>query len=377
MANTIQILLDGQPLDDDLHDAIEVIEAEEHADRPGGLMLRLPANRSSSGELEFVGDGTFEPYTNLALVVTASDQPSECVFDGFVVSWKLLLDRSGARSTIVVWAHDASWLMDMSDSVRDWPGLTDGQVANEIFGSYGFAAADANTIEDSPAHDPAAHSLFQRSTDLRFLRGLAKRSGRLCRVACTDTPGARTGYFVRPSVDAAPVSTISLVDPQSWSVEQLDFDWDVMRPTEVDASQVTLDHADDDGVAADATSSGLPALDARDYATYAQRPSTLLLTATADGPELAQRAAATLTEAGWFVRCRGTADLDRLGTVLRVGSVVAIEGAGSLHSGSWFVWSVRHRITVDAVGIEFTLVRNAIGPALGGGLASALGDGLG
>ena len=66
------------------------------------------------------------------------------------------------------------------------------------------------------------------------------------------------------------------------------------------------------------------------------------------------------------MRCRGEADVERLGTTLRVGTVVAIEGAGSLHSGNWFVWNVRHRITVDAVSFRFTLVRNAIGPAAGG-----------
>ena len=41
-----------------------------------------------------------------------------------------------------------------------------------------------------PAHLPDGHTLFQRATDLQFLHGLARRSGKLCRVACTDTPGA-------------------------------------------------------------------------------------------------------------------------------------------------------------------------------------------
>jgi hypothetical protein len=177
-------------------------------------------------------------------------------------------------------------------------------------------------------------------------------------------------------VDGEPAATISLVDPETWSVDSLDFDWDVMRPTEVDASQVPIDDDSEDSVDGNATDSGLAALDERDYPAYAGQTATLLLTAAADAPELTLRTAATLREAGWFVRCRGETTVDRLGAMLRVGSVVTIEGAGSLHSGNWLVWSVRTQITVDIVRIQFTLLRNAMGPAPAGGLPGGLPGGL-
>ena len=97
--------------------------------------------------------------------------------------------------------------MNIDDTVKEWSGQTDGEVANAIFDTYGFTAADANTDDDSPAHDPDGHSLFQRATDLQFLQGLARRAGKICRVACADTPGERTGYFIRPSIDSDPVAT--------------------------------------------------------------------------------------------------------------------------------------------------------------------------
>jgi hypothetical protein len=376
MTATVQVSLSGTPIPATLYDAIQLLEVEENADRPDALLLRLPVNRTSGGDLQYVGDGTFEPSTNVTVLVTPADQPSQCIFDGYVLSWKLHLDRTSGSSTIDVWAEDASWLMNMSDTVREWTGMTDGEVANQIFSSYGFTPADGNTDDDSPQHDPDAHSLFQRATDLQFLRGLARRNGKLCRVACTDTPGARTGYFVAPAVDGEPAATISLVDPETWSVDSLDFDWDVMRPTEVDASQVPLDDDSEDSVDGNATDSGLGALDERDYASYSGQSATLLLTAAADAPELTQRTAATLREAGWFVRCRGETTVDRLGAMLRVGSVVTIEGAGSLHSGNWLVWSVRTQITVDVVRLQFTLLRNAMGPAPAGGLPGGLPGGL-
>ena len=79
-------------------------------------------------------------------------------------------------------------------------------------------------------------------------------------------------------------------------------------------------------------------------------------------PELDQRTAAVLAESGFFAHCTGEADADRLGAVLRVGDVVTIEGAGSIHSGNWLVWTrAAHGSSLDAFKMAFTLVRNAMG----------------
>jgi hypothetical protein len=43
-------------------------------------------------------------------------------------------------------------------------------------------------------------------------------------------------------------------------------------------------------------------------------------------------------------------------------------GLGSLYSGNYLVWSVRHSITSDAHRMRFALYRNAMGPSLTGGL---------
>ena len=154
-------------------------------------------------------------------------------------------------------------------------------------------------------------------------------------------------------------------------MDTLDFDWDVMRPTEADAGQVDLTQSADSGTEVSTDSSGLKALGDRDYPTYLGQSSTLLLTAPADVPELSQRTAAVLAESGFFARCSGEADAERINAILRVGDVVTIEGAGRLQSGNWLVWSVRHKYSLDSWRMSFTLVRNAMGPAsAGGGLAS-------
>jgi hypothetical protein len=386
---TVQLSVSGAAVPAEFYDAIRQLEVEESADEPGALILRLPVNRTSAGDLQFVGDGTFEPATNVTLTVTpgASGSATQCIFDGYVLSWRLHLDRAITSSTIDIWAQDASWLMNIDDVVTEWSGQTDGEVANAIFSSYGFTPAAGNTDNDSPSHTPDGHTLFQRATDLQFLRGLARKGGKLCRVACTDTPGQRTGYFVIPvTAGQQPVATISLVGPDSWTVDSLDFDWDVMRPTEADSSQVDLSQSSDTGTDVSTTDSGIAALDQRDYPTYLGQSSTLLLTAPADVAELTNRTTAVLIESGFFSRCTGEADADRIGTILRVGDVVMIEGAGNIQSGNWLVWNVKHTYATNSWKMAFTLVRNAMGPAgtggtfatftPGGGLSGGLSGGV-
>jgi phage protein D len=214
---------------------------------------------------------------------------------------------------------------------------------------------------------------MQRASDIQFLRSLARRNGKLCRVACTDTPGQRTGYFSKPSLSGDPAVTLELNDPTAWTTDALDLEWDVSRPTEVKAAQALFDDSDEDGASVDQTDSGLDLLSDRDLSTFSGKTMTVMLTAPVDAAdELTLRAESVLREAGWFVRCEGQADLSRLHAVLRVGTIVQINSAGSLNSGKYFVWSVRHTIDKSAHKMSFVLVRNAIGSAPSGG-SSLLG----
>jgi len=372
---TIELTVANEPAPQNVYDAISQLEVEESSEQPGTLLLTLRARRTASGDLQFVGDGLFEPLTNITVTLAHEDpfrkqRTAQCVFDGYALSWRLHLGtRTSPASTIDILAQDASWLMNIDDQIVEWSGVTDGEIANAIFSKYGFAPSDANTDSDSARHTPETHTVLQRATDLQFLRGLARRGGKLCRVACTNVPGRRTGYFALPIVSGPPVATIrGGLNP--YGITPLEFEWDVMRPTVVQASQVDLAGSSQTGTNVAASSSGLGALDARPYPAYLGRSSTLQLTAPADVPELTQRTKAVLIESGFFSRCTGEALTEEVGAILRVGDVVTIDGAGQLQSGHWLVWNVRYTFTPDperrgrrASRMAFTLVRNAVGPS--------------
>jgi hypothetical protein len=370
-----RLIMDGAPADDDLYTEIASIEVEENADLPGAIQIQVPIDSSGSGDLTYVNDDRFKPFANLAVVAMPTGASDQCIFDGYVLSHKLHLKKGTTDSSLQVWGQDASWLMNLEEKVKEWVNVTDADVANSIFGDYGITPADDNSRDDSPTHTEDGHSLMQRASDIQFLRTLARRSGKLCRVACNGTPGQRTGYFVKPSVDSDPVVTLTLNDPTAWTMDSLDLSWDVSRPTSVVTRQALFTDDDENGASGDSSDSGLNLLDARGLSDFSGKTMSVMLTAPVDdAQELTLRAQSLLRESGWFVRCEGEVDVARLNAILRVGTVVQINGAGSLNSGKYLVWSVRHTITADAHKMKFVLVRNAVGPPpSGGGLGNTLG----
>jgi phage protein D len=405
MATSYQVLFNGTPADAALSSAINLLEVEESMDLPGAAQLHLPVDRTASGDLNYVSDQRLQPLVNLAVVASpaagsAAGAPAaalgaaasalgagssgapgaQCIFDGYILSHKLHLETGPANSTLTVWAQDATWLMNLQEKVKEWVNVTDADVARSIFGDYGITPAPDNTADDSPSHTESGHSLMQRGSDIQFLRTLARRNGKFCRVTCADKPGNRTGYFAKPNLTGAPAAVLVVNDPAAWTVSALDVRWEATLPTAAVARQALFTDSSQNGVSADTSDSGLQALGDRGLAAFTGKPMTVLVSAPVDDAgELALRARALLRETGWFIRCEGEADVSRLGVVLRAGTVVSVAGVGPLHSGSYLVWSARHLIAPESYKVKFVLVRNAVGSAPSGGtggLAGRLAGGL-
>lgn len=368
MAHAYRILFDGQPAEEAVYRAVVSLDVEESIELPGAIELSLAVTTDGAGDYTFINDDSFKPYAALAVEVELEEGDTECIFEGVVLSHSFRADRGTTSAVLKVRGQDSSFLMSLEDKIKEWVDVTDGQAANAIFGDYGFSTASDNTSDDSPSHAETGHTLMQRSSDYRFLRRLARRSGKLCRVVSGKTVGDLTGYFARPKLDESPAATFSLNDPERTVLGSLEFSWDVARPTEVMAHQAVFSDPSDTGVDGGAADSGLALLGDRGLSGFAEKPMKALLTATVDDAgELALRSQALLGEASFFVRCEGEVDLAVANVVLRAGTVIQIDGAGSAYSGKYLVSSVRHRMSPEAHTMRFVLVRNALGPKATGG----------
>jgi hypothetical protein len=377
MSTLFDILVSGTSAKDFGADMV-ALEVEENADLPGAFSLTLPVAVTANGDYDTVSDPRLAPLSNICVTAQAADGITHCLIDGYVLAQDIHLDTGTSKSTIKVWGQDASWLMNTNEQAKQWVDVTDGSVANSIFGNYGFTPDPSNTDDDSGAYSEDTATLMQRATDAQFLRALAKRAGKWFRVFCTDTPGQRTGFFASPDLSAAPLITLILNDASAANIATLNIAFDVMRPSSVNAYQALFSDAKGDttGAGGNFTDTGLPSMSDQDLAALSgSNAVTAVLTTTgSDSGTITQRATSLLREASWFVRAEGSTNADTLGSILRVGNVVAVNAAGAVHSGNYVVWSVRHKITKQTHDMAFTLMRNAIGtppsapPALGVGL---------
>jgi hypothetical protein len=374
VSDTYQILINGTALDAEIYSVLGSVVVEEHADLPGALQLTLPIAGDGNGDITRINDANFVPYANISVVVTPDGGGPQCIFDGYVLSHKIMLDRGLTKSTLEVWGQDISCLMNLSETATEWPaGSTDITVASSIFGAHNITPSPDNA-NDSVGATYSDHTLMQRGSDIQFLKLLAKRMGKLCRVACGSQPGAPIGYFAKPSLDGAPVATLTMNDPQQVMVNKLEIEWDVTRPTDVDGWQALFDSTT--AAEGESVDPGLtPLLSDQALSTFSPKAMKVLLATVVDNlGELSTRTVAALRDGAFFVRCTGEVQLASLRSVLRVGTVVAVSGVGAVHSGKYFVWSVQHTINQEGHTMKFELVRNAVGspPSSAAGLLAGL-----
>src|ERR1041385_3602534 len=188
--------MEGKPADSGFYDRLLSLEVEENADMPGAIQIRLPVSRMADGDLSGVNEAGLQPLKGIAVTVTPEGGDEAVIFDGHVLGHKLHLESGVRESTLEVYGQDASWLMNLEEKTREWADVTDGLTANAIFSEYGFTPAPENTDDDSGTYSEDAHTLMQRGTDLEFLRTLARRGGRLFRVAGGGGRGAPGGGVV-------------------------------------------------------------------------------------------------------------------------------------------------------------------------------------
>ena len=162
-------------------------------------------------------------------------------------------------------------LMNLDDQCREWAG-TDRGHRRPTRSSPGTAS------RPPPGTPPTTHPATCPGHTLCSARPTCSSCAAWpdAAASCSGSPhlapGLRTGYFAaRPSRGRRPRRS-RCSTPDRWATETLDFEWDVMRPTQATASQVDLTQATSGGTTVTAASSGLSPLDQRSYASYLAGP---------------------------------------------------------------------------------------------------------
>ncbi|MBK8019993.1 MAG: hypothetical protein IPK19_00885 [Chloroflexi bacterium] len=349
MAFGLVVLTDGTRADDLL--GASRVEVVERIGAPTTFALRYPVF-NVEGDLEPLKALSFAPGADLAVFQRATGF-NECLVKGQVYSHQVRLVHGVGGSYVDVVGADSSLQMDRETKLMQWAdNTTDSDAVTNIVSSYGFVP-EVETTETRYLEDN--RTLIQHDTDLNFVHMLARRNGYLFWVR-SDPALVETAYFQPPPLEEAEPIEL-LINVENSTLDWLNIDWDVERPTSVLAS--ALDGAaktviDGSGAPPPPTFPGDQPLSA----IAGEARSASLVAAVTDQGDLLGRATGLLLDASWFITATCATSARRLNRIVRAHTVVKVDGAGKRYSGNYLVAAVRHVIDEHDHTMEITLLRN-------------------
>jgi phage protein D len=342
----------GGSVDDALASATWV-EVYERMGQPTTFRLRYEVERGSE-DFDRLVDARLDGGSVLSVLV-AGEGGNQCLVKGPVGAQRIHFEHGGAGSYVEVRGADTAITMDREARSTLWSDVTDSDAVSSIVGNYGLVPDVDST---SAGHYEKKHTLAQRESDLSFVRRLARRNGYLFWVTADQT-GTETAHFKKAPVGDAPAVKLAINQTPS-ALTAIDLRWDIERPTAVEGAQLDLNSLDD--IDASSSGSSLGSLGSDDLASITGDTRSIFLAAPADDSgDLQARAAGALVDSEFFIRATAETTLASVHSPIRAHTVLDIEGAGSRHSGKYFVSGVRHTIDPGSHRMELELLRNAWG----------------
>ena len=338
--------------DDELSQAVSV-EVSEQAGEATAFNLRYGLD-ILKGDLPYLTDSRINAGSEISVVVTL-DSNIQCLVKGPVHGQNIHLEHGGAGSTLDVRGSDTSIKMDRESRSVVWKDVTDSDAVQTILSTYGYTPDVAST----PAgHYENKHTLIQRESDLSFIRRLARRNGFYFWIT-SDEFGMETAHFQRPQLGGSPAAPL-VINLDSPTMATLDINWDVERPTSVAGVQLDLNAKSDINLTVQKTPQTiLGDVGLTDITGDAR--SVQLSAPANDAGDLQARGEGALIEADWFIHATCHTTAKELGAVIRPYTIVELHGAGSRHSGKYFVSGVKHTINATEYKMELQMIRNGWG----------------
>lgn len=359
-AVTYTVSIDGVPASQELLQAIQQIEVEDHANMGDMLRMRVVIGvKDGCAGWHFIDDDLFSRLANIRIAVAVGSGRAETLINAYVIETNATFANQPGASILNVVAMDPTVLMNLEEMVKPWPNMADSDVAKAIFSSPAYKF---NPIVDATKwrRQENDQTLIQRGTDIQFLQQLARRNGYEVYVETNDLTGRVEGHFHVPRLDLPPQGVLSVNMRDATNVNSFNARFDMLRP--VTAQATNLDVESRENQQAQVGNSRLTAL-GRETALTAQRqrrvlPSQTGLTRTG---ELQAYAQAVADQSAFAVTAEGELNTVAYGGLMRAKRPIQVRGAGKQFSGTYYVERVHHILTPDSYKQNFTLRRNAVG----------------
>lgn len=359
-AVTYTLTIGGLPAGQDLLQAIQQIEVEDHASMADMVRLRVVMGvKDGCSGWSFIDDNIFERLTTIRIAVAVGSGRAETLINACVIETNATFANQPGASILNVVAMDPTCLMNLKQVVKPWPNRSDSDVAREIFSApeYTFTPiVDATNWR----RQENEQTMIQRGTDIQFLQELARRNGFEVYIETNGSTGVVEGHFHAPRLNLPPQGVLSINMRDATNVNSFNARFDMLRPSTVQTTNLDVETRENQQ--SQVSSSRLPALGRETaHASQQQRlvlPAQTGLARTGEQQPFAQ---AIADESALAITADGELNTVAYGGLMRAKRPILVRGAGQQFSGTYYVERVNHILTPDSYKQNFTLRRNAVG----------------
>ena len=351
----LQVLLGPKlplPAPYEVVDALRSVEVRNSDREQDGFQMELTLGKGTLGDYGLLQGGLLDPPSRVILIAIFNVVP-EVLIDGIITDHQVVPGNRPGESVLRVSGSDVSVMMDLEEKNATFPNQPDSLIVTRIlagYAQYGLLPAVTPTA-DFPIALQRVPS--QRSTDLEFIRKMAKRNGFVFYVEPTPVPGVNKAYWgpeVRVGLPQAPL-TLNMIGQTNVDAP-VHFRFDALGPATED---VTILEGNT-GIPISIPFPGLTIpLSARPARSLRKRLSCDA--AKLNPAQAAARGLAASTEGADAVDVTGEVDAVRYGRLLRARRLVSVRGVGLSYGGFYYVRQVTHRLRRGEYKQSFRLVR--------------------
>ncbi len=340
---------------ENLTQKISSVEVHEKMDRNTTYKLDFAIDVCDGDIAQSIQEDT-APNAILSVLANVNDN-LVCLVKGPVTQQRSQLRHGGSGSSMHVEGEDTGHMMDRTPVFQVTDTATDSEIVSNIISRNDQMISDVEPTPDS-SHNEENHSHVQRQSDLGLIRNLARRNGFHFWITYTNT-GIATGHFRSRSLEGQIVNRL-LVNLENYNIDQLQVNSDSTRPSRTEGSQLDVRTLTVIGGANTLEETTLGTAGLSELSNG--EPQTIhLAPAVDDAGALAARSRGALRDAQWFINATCSTSLHRLCEIVRIHTIVNIQGAGSRHSGNYYVTGVKHKIDAVVHAMDLELERNAWG----------------
>ena len=353
------VLVGFAPLPAPFLEALEQIQVETSIAQAGIFRLRFELSKTVTGDWNVLELNIFRPLIPITIQVNLGLGLSETIINGYVHTSDLGNRNEAGQSSFEVVGMDAtSTLMNLHETVMPFPNQSDSAIAAFIFSKYGITPTGLLTPATRTINDTTT---IQRTTDIRFLKQLARRNSFECFVQPNPFVGSDIGYFGPPRTTVPHQGVLSVNFGLATNLDNFQVRYAMLQSTSVRALAVDIKtKVPTPGIAVAALEAPLgrePALQ-RIVLPPVVRPCGM---DAANPAELMTAAQSVVNRSSRCIQASGDVDGLKYQRVLRPGLPVLVRGAGRENSGPYYVTQVSHSISRDSYTQRFSGWRNAVG----------------